>query len=622
MVELIDNTAPLRRKPAVAASSEKPSASAAPRLKPTVNIPGYTVISKLGEGATAVVWLAQQESLDRPVALKVLRQQHSDNPKEVADFINEAKSVAKLKSRNIIQVYDIGQHEGTLYFAMEYVDGQTLFRVLQSSGPIEQRRALTIAAAVAQALDEAWTSQKIFHRDIKPENIMLESDGGVKLADLGLAGIIDAQGKSSVRKDELAGTPNYMSPEQVSGDGALDFHTDMYSLGATLYHMVTGCMPFDGQSNEAVLAAQGSRQLPNPRDINPNVTPGCAQMITRLMAKEAKHRFRSWSTTATELGKLAAGKLVVTKLAPSAESTVAKPGTLMPAPAQAQRKKPVVASKKRLTELKKKYSPQRAPVWLRVPCELIMLAWFGWLGYQLLWLPTRPDAVTPPTIPVAPPSEVAPTPRPRPTRPVPPRTVAPTPATLPDLAEAPAPAPNPTPTPADNEAALSQLKMDVVQSLLSSGLPAAQAVLSGPGAGSAGTETIAALLASKKMRPEAIADALEKTIGARTTIVSGGRRRQMEVLSVEGLTISANLFIGGGSSTVKRPSTFKVTQLDPAEQSRWLGAPTTPDVALAKFVLSMAAGDFVNARSVADHCGALAEACVTEVDARIRMLVE
>ena len=233
MVEFTDNASE-QPKPATATSPADgsplpppPPPPPSPTLKRAINIPGYTIMSKLGEGASATVWLAQQDSLDRPVAIKILKQQHSSDPQEVEDFINEAKAVAKLKSHGIIQIYDIGRHEQMIFFAMEYVDGETLFRTLQSKGRLEQKRALTIATAVAKALDDAWNSGKIFHRDIKPDNIMLEKGGGIKLADLGLAGMIDPHGGSSVREHEIVGTPHYMSPEQARGDGKLDFHTDM-----------------------------------------------------------------------------------------------------------------------------------------------------------------------------------------------------------------------------------------------------------------------------------------------------------------------------------------------------------------------------------------------------------
>jgi len=356
-----------------------------PTLKQAIDIPGYKILNKLGEGATAAVWRAEQTSLARPVAIKVLKQEYASDPEEVDAFIREARSIAKLKSRNVIQVYDVGRHEDHFYFVMEFVDGPTLGRVLKDEGALDQRQAFTIAAAVAEALDEAWQSGRIFHRDVKPDNIMLDNDGGTKIADLGLAGIIDARGESSVRSDEIAGTPNYMSPEQARGGSDLDFHTDMYSLGATLYHMVTGQMPFAGEDTMTILDAQQTRKIPHPSDINSKITPGCGRIISKLMMKDPKYRYKSWSSASSDLAKLAGGKIVVPKVAAAAESTVAKAGELAPESGPTARK-PVLANKdveERHKELKKKYGRPRAPLWLRIPLEALLLAWLVFLVYQL-----------------------------------------------------------------------------------------------------------------------------------------------------------------------------------------------------------------------------------------------
>lgn len=378
---------------------DKPTAPP-PRLKQAIEIPGYKILNKLGEGVTAAVWRAEQTSLARSVAIKILKREYASDPEEVEAFIREARSIAKLKSRNVIQVYDVGRHEEHFYFVMEFVDGPTLGRVLDDEGAMDQRQAFTIAAAVAEALDEAWQSSKIFHRDVKPDNIMLDNDGGTKIADLGLAGIIDARGESSVRNDEIAGTPNYMSPEQARGSTDLDFHTDMYSLGATLYHMVTGQMPFAGEDTMTILDAQQSRQIPHPSDIKPNITPGCTRIISKLMMKDPKYRYKSWSAASTDLEKLAAGKIVVPKVAAAAESTVAKPGELAPETGPTARK-PAVASKQveeRHKELKKKYGRPRAPLWLRIPLEALLLAWLAFLVFQLYVRPMYlPKAEAPTT---------------------------------------------------------------------------------------------------------------------------------------------------------------------------------------------------------------------------------
>lgn len=354
-------------------------------LKPVVEVPGYTILSKIGEGSTAVVWRAQQQSLDRPVAIKILKKQHASDPAQVADFINEAKSIAQLRSRNIIQVYDVGEHDGAFYFVMELVSGRNVAQLLERNGPFAPKDALRIATGVAEALDEAWTSGHIFHRDIKPDNIILDQDQNVKVADLGLAGCIDAHGQSNVRDDEIAGTPHYMSPEQGHGGEALDYHTDMYSLGATLYHMVTGYIPFNDRDDEAVIAAQGQEQLVNPRDLNANVTNGCAKVIAKLMMKSPRSRYRSWAAAVTDLKKLSHGKIVVVKAPASAKSTIAPPTPTTATVGANGRRKPSVERRPRTGVTAAAPSTSGVPFGLRFLFEVGLLVWFVWLGYKLLY---------------------------------------------------------------------------------------------------------------------------------------------------------------------------------------------------------------------------------------------
>ena len=609
------------------------------QLKTAIEIPGYTILSKLGEGASAVVWLARQESLDRSVAIKILKNQLSEDPQEVEDFINEAKSVAKIKSRNIIQIIDVGRHKDMSYFVMEHVEGITLGRALANEGRLGQKKALSIAAAIATGLDDAWTSGKIIHRDIKPENIMLEKSGTIKIADLGLASIMHKEGGSSIRDGEIAGTPNYMAPEQGFGEGDIDCRSDMYSLGAVLYHMVTGVMPFNGEDNHSVLEAQQSRQLANPRDLNTSLTPGCAQIITKLMMKKSKYRFQDWSTVAKELSKLASGKLVVNKVPSSAVSTIAQAGAIAPsAGANIKIRKPQVSAfippsgekQTRLKKLKKKYSPQRAPRWLRIPLELVLLGWFGLLAYQLIWLPQRQERSTAPAkaapvLPAMP--DFAPTPlipKDTPERPV--KGPEQAPKYVPEEQPKPYGVEPPaldTPPTAEIELSLSSQR-DILKTLLSEGPEKALQALqeNHPTAKGPQTTEIAKLLANEALTPKAIATILKNTNGKRVTLMLGSYKRYVEIKSVVGLTVKADAFVSGGSVTSKRSVEFQVTQLEPLEQSRLIGPPTRPDRALAKFVLHMNAGDFIGAQTLAEQCGPLADACIAEIEARIKILVE
>ena len=232
-------------------------------LKTSSTIPGYELLQQIEDSSTYTVWRARQESLDRDVAIRILKQEALSHADEIEALLRQARAVAKLKSANIIQIYDVGQHEDTLYIVMEHVDGHPLTTLLDLGDAIPQKRALGIATSVAQALSDAWDGERILHRNLKPGNIVIERGGsGVKVANLGTGGI------AAETPGMIVGTPGYMSPEQASGSDGIDFTSDMYSLGAVLYHMTTGKVPFGDLDEDATLQAQIEGQLPFPQDLN------------------------------------------------------------------------------------------------------------------------------------------------------------------------------------------------------------------------------------------------------------------------------------------------------------------------------------------------------------------
>jgi len=176
-----------------------------------MNIEGFDNLEQIGEGGMAVVWKAHQVSLERDVAIKILKAELSADPEEVADFTREAKAAASLKHPNIIQVYDAAEQEGVYYFVMEYIAGQTAEQVLEN-GPLHWKKVAQIGLAIAEALDYAWNKASLIHRDVKPSNIMFDDDGTIKLADLGLAKRLDTDSLAEqIQIRKLEGTPNYMS---------------------------------------------------------------------------------------------------------------------------------------------------------------------------------------------------------------------------------------------------------------------------------------------------------------------------------------------------------------------------------------------------------------------------
>ncbi len=639
MVEFIKKPEVMLEDPAGDSSSGAP---APVQLKHAVNIPGYTILSKLGERASSTVWQARQESLNRLVAIKILKKQYSSNQQDVDDFVNEAKAVAKLKSPNIIQVYDVGSHKDTFYFVMEYIEGQTLNHLLKTERYLPQKKALVIAAAVANALEEAWNKEKIVHRDIKPENIMLENDGSIKVSNLGLAGIIKSHADVSESNDDFIGTPNYMSPEQIDNSREVDFRSDMYSLGATLYHMLTGQMPFAGKKNSEIISAHKFEQLACPSDLKQGITTGCSQLITRLMMKEPKYRCKDWVTVYRDLDKLASGKIVVTKIVASAVSTIAKPGKAA-VPVKSSRplamaeKKHIPPDKRKLKELKNKYSKKRAPSWLRMPLEVLMLIWFGWLGYQLIWLPldiklpqilkTDKQVEQEPGQEINDPSENQYTPTPVTT--TQPEKRPPSRSSTPTNSSEPVPDVIPkTEVISDMSVpavSLPKLKNDIVDRLLKNDVSGAVTLLKDSypnGDESAEVSELAEILSSSNIRKNAVAASFENNIGKRINIIYRGQRKRIIVKSVSGQMVYADMCINTGSSETLKPIEFKVSQLDPKEQSRQIGKPSSPDLAVAKFLLHMNAGDYINARALADKCGPLSNACIIEVDAKVKMIMQ
>lgn len=267
------------------------------RLKPELDeqksnrqIPGYQMLSKLGAGAMATVYKARQLSLDRIVAIKVLPQKHSNDPNFIQRFYDEGKAAAKLNHANIVGAYDVGQSGEYHYFVMEYVDGRTVYDDIASKGAYKEAAALNITTKVAEALSHAH-EQGFIHRDVKPKNIMIANDGTVKLADMGLARAVTDREAAEAEAGKAYGTPYYISPEQIRGEIEIDFRADIYALGATAYHMVTGRVPFEGANPSAVMRKHLSEDLEPPDHINESLTSGFSEIIEICMAKSPKKRY-------------------------------------------------------------------------------------------------------------------------------------------------------------------------------------------------------------------------------------------------------------------------------------------------------------------------------------------
>lgn len=249
----------------------------------------YEIISKIGKGGMGTVYKARQVNMDRIVALKVMPVELSKNEKFVHRFLREARSAASLNHPGIVQAVDAGEADGRYYFAMEYVEGKTLGDMLDESEKLAEERALEITKEVAVALDYAHTAGFI-HRDIKPDNILISKDGKIKLADLGLAREAGDTPDRVTQTGAVLGTPPYISPEQVRGSRDIDGRADIYSLGGTLYHMLTGKTPYLGANGPDIMAKHLSAPVPNPQRVSPETSEPAAKLVQKMMQKNPDDR--------------------------------------------------------------------------------------------------------------------------------------------------------------------------------------------------------------------------------------------------------------------------------------------------------------------------------------------
>jgi serine/threonine-protein kinase len=256
------------------------------------SIPGYKIISELGKGAMAKVFKAKQISLDRMVAIKVLPKRFNTNKQFIERFYAEGRAAAALNHPNIVQAYDVGKSGDIYYFVMEYVDGATVYDEIAKRKRVPEDEALDIVVQVGEALQHAH-ERGLIHRDVKPKNIMFTKGGVVKLADMGLARAISDKEAAEAEQGKAFGTPYYISPEQIRGEKEIGPPADIYSLGATLYHMVTGQVPFDGKDPTAVMRKHLKGELVAPDHVYQKLSAGISEVIEMMMAKDPKARYQS-----------------------------------------------------------------------------------------------------------------------------------------------------------------------------------------------------------------------------------------------------------------------------------------------------------------------------------------
>lgn len=255
----------------------------------------YEIIKELGKGGMGVVYQAHDPQIDRPVALKVLREDRVVSKDFVSRFFKEAKFIGRLSHPNIVTVYDVGRDHGTIYIAMEYLQGQPFNEVIRS-GKLSVEKIVDIALQVANALGYAH-EKGIVHRDIKPSNIILTDEGNVKLTDFGIARAEDSNAAQQTQAGVILGTPFYMSPEQVMGK-RVDGRSDLFSLGVILYELIVGRKPFEGDHFTAIFRAITDDIPVAPLKIDDSIPQSLSDLIMKALSKNPNKRFQ----TSKEMG--------------------------------------------------------------------------------------------------------------------------------------------------------------------------------------------------------------------------------------------------------------------------------------------------------------------------------
>jgi len=280
----------------------------------------YALESKVGEGGMAVTYRARDLLLNRTVAIKLMREQFTSDPKFIERFRNEAQAAARISHENIANVYDTGSADGTYYIVMEFVEGTDLKQRLRRDGPLPVLTALEIGRQIAAAL-EAAHAKGLVHRDIKPHNVLLNREGKVKVTDFGIAKLVSDSEDTGV----IIGSVHYLSPEQARGDATTPA-SDIYALGCVLFEVLTGRTVFEGENSMAVAHKQIYEPAPHPRSLRPEIPPQVEALILRCLQKDSAARFQTAAEVKNALtqliNQLAQEETVVIPAPPASDSTI------------------------------------------------------------------------------------------------------------------------------------------------------------------------------------------------------------------------------------------------------------------------------------------------------------
>jgi len=276
----------------------------APNYNLGTQVNSFVLEQWLGKGAMGEVHLARQIGIDRLVAIKIIPRENLSDEEDKLRFVQEAKNLAKLNHPNIVTAIEAGEFEDGAYLAMSYIEGITVEDKINQEGKLTEKEALKVCESIADALEHAWDDYKIIHRDLKPANFMIDSKGKFHLMDMGIAKSMESD-MAITAVGIVMGTPYYMSPEQAKGRKDLDFRSDIYSLGATLYNMVTGHPPFEGgDSSTQVMSIKLHDTPEDPKKYNPKLSREMCKLIAIMMATDPKNRPSSWQEVKSLIKKV------------------------------------------------------------------------------------------------------------------------------------------------------------------------------------------------------------------------------------------------------------------------------------------------------------------------------
>ena len=276
-----------------------------------LRIPNLKLIEKIGDGGMSTVWKAWDIPNQRLVAVKILNREFASDGAEVRQFRSEERIMEEIHHPGIVEAYDFNCGNGNWYYVMEYVDGYTFGALLNRKQHVKESDCLLICESVASALDYAWNDHGVVHCDIKPENIMINTEGVIKLMDLGISHRFEFKEGPQDVPDHVLGTPAYISPEQVYGDVELDCRSDIYSLAATLYHLATGRLLFPGEDNDTMMRSHCDEavQARDPRTYRPELSEGFCQLLESMLVKNRDYRVESWSNVFAMCREIEAGTI-------------------------------------------------------------------------------------------------------------------------------------------------------------------------------------------------------------------------------------------------------------------------------------------------------------------------